>query len=465
MSINDPQWGNSHRPEQKDPEQVPESTGTEPVQPDAGESLPGQSKETELTPKNTPSGSSVPGNPPPNTPPDLPPDLEVLWQQLVYRARCRMARLLGRPLPPMPVSQHAVPDSMVQPPAETNTETPSLTGWQALTLKSWLLGVSLIVGAWLVSGFYLVDASQRGVLSRFGGIVHVVDPGWHWRWPYPIDSVRLINVNADRTLEIGLSAQKGQRQSQGLMRTADGGLIGVAYTVVYQVTDPVAYLSRVDEPTELLALLAEDAVRDAVAAQSLTTVFAAADKEGAAMLQPVRTRLQATVDALLPGLVIKGLTLRDVQLPASVQQAIKDAEREEQSRAKAVRETLAASTEQLIKARKLAARLQDESVAYTRVLEQDAQSLRPPRDAAHQPIDLAQLKRQLAERATLWRQQYPLLFSSRAALQDRVQPVSAVAPAAPSGATPTPAVRPVSDWRDRELMRSRDRVDRPGSGS
>ncbi len=467
MSINDPQWGHSHRPDPKDPEQLPETTGTEPVQPKAGEPGAAQPEETGLTERGRASGNPPPGNSRPPSPPDLPPDLEVLWQQLVYRARCRIARLFGRPLPPMPPAPSPVAPMTSPTSTVSAAEVPELAGWQALTLKSWLIGVSLIVGAWLVSGFYLVDVQQRGVLSRFGGVIQVVDPGWHWRLPYPIDSVRLINVNADRTLEVGLSAQKGRRQTQGLMRTADGSLVSAAYAVVYQVTDPVAYLSRADEPADLLALLAEGVVRDAVAAQTLSTVLAAAGKDDVAMLQTAQTRLQAAVAPLQLGLTVKGLSLREVQLPAPVQQAVKDAEREEQSRIKAVSEALATSTEQLIKAHKVATRLQDESLAYAQVLEQDAQMLRSRRDAAGQPVDVAQLKHQLAERAAQWRQQYPLLFSSRAALQARVQPPNPGVP----GAVPTavtgdaaPSAAAVGSSRDRGFMRSRDRMDRPGSG-
>ena len=473
MSINDPQWGNSHRPEQKDPEQVPENTGTEPVQPKAGEPEATPSQETRLSDKNSVPDNLPPRNSPPQLPPELPPDLEVLWQQLVYRTRCRLARLLGRPLPPAPsvpppVSMSSIPSAATaaQSPLGPGNATPELTGWQALTLKSWLIGVSLIVGAWLVSGFYLVDVQQRGVLSRFGSVVRVVDPGWHWRLPYPIDSVRLINVQADRTLEVGLSAQSGRRQTQGLMRTADGSLVSVAYAVVYQVTDPVAYLSRADEPTDLLALLAEDVVRDAVAEQALATVLAETDKDDTAVLQAAPTRLQTAVDPLQMGLTVKGLVLRDVQLPPPVQQAIKDAEHEEQSRVKALREAMAASTEQLIKAHKLAARLQDESAAYARVLEQESQAVSARRDSVSQAADTVRLKHQFAERVAQWRQQYPLLFSSRMTLQAHVQPPQPVVSgsSAVSGAAPTSA-SPLNAWRDRGFMRSRDRVDRPGSGS
>ena len=425
-------------------------------------------------PQSSPPSSQLPQSPrsPKSSPPEGPPDLEELWQQWVYQARCRIARLLGRelPAPPAPVAQVSASSvsSANASPSLANDDAP-LAGWQSLSLKSWLMGVSLIIGAWLVSGFYLVDTQQRGVLSRFGSIVAVEDPGWHWRWPYPIDSVRLINVTADRSLEVGFSAQKDRRQTQGLMLTADGNLINVAYAVLYQVTNPVDYLSRAETPTDLLALLAESVLRDLVAQQMLATVQAAGGQPtDAVMLQTARQRLQTALEPLQLGIAVKGVEIREVQLPAPVLQAVKDAERDAQARTKALREAQTASTENLIKARKLAATLQDETAAYAAALDHVAQTLR----ATGAKVDAAEAQKALAVKVTEWQQQYPLVFSNLAALQARIaQPATArstspanAAASANNGTGKAPAAA-TGEWRDRDIMRSRDRVDRPGSGS
>ena len=116
MSINDPQWGNSHRPEQKEPEQVPESTGTAPVQPEDGQ----QDAPTLKTP-------NAPQKPVP--PPEGPPDLEELWRQMVYKIRCRLARLRGQKLPPSPE-----PLALPAPAAQRGNDGMPQAGWQALSL-------------------------------------------------------------------------------------------------------------------------------------------------------------------------------------------------------------------------------------------------------------------------------------------------------------------------------------------
>jgi len=44
---------------------------------------------------------------------------------------------------------------------------------------------------WVGSGFYIVDASQRGVVLRFGKKVEITEPGPRWHLPFPIETVEL----------------------------------------------------------------------------------------------------------------------------------------------------------------------------------------------------------------------------------------------------------------------------------
>lgn len=451
MSINDPQWGNSHRPEKKDPEQVPEQAGTEPVQPDNGLKTAEPTKSPLSEPAN--GGPGKPGEPP-----EGPPDLEVLWQQLVHKTRCKLAMILRREPPPLPDALNAD-----RPASPASVDEP--LSWQALSLKSWLIGVSLLIGAWLMSGFYLVDANQRGVLSRFGVIVSTEDPGWHWRWPYPVESVRLVNVTNDRTLEVGVATAK--LSAPLMMLTADQSLVGLGYAVVYQVNDPVVYLSRLDAPAELLSALAETALRQAVATQPMAVIQGAEVKAGAEtssppFLEAARLQMQASLDQLNTGIQVKALQIKDVALPGPVLKAAKQAEQDEQAQIRALRDAQVASGERLIKARKLANRLQEETAGYTQELDVAVLRLNASNP---KPSSADALSRVASANATL-RKQYPLVFENYAELVARTQPASS-SQSKRSAAQGTDAVQApkTGEWRDRELMRSRDRVDRPGSGS
>ncbi|MDP1941086.1 MAG: protease modulator HflK N-terminal domain-containing protein, partial [Gallionella sp.] len=56
---------------------------------------------------------------------------------------------------------------------------------------------------WAASGFYIVDASQRGVVLRFGKLVETTEPGPRWHLPFPVESVEIVNLSQVRTVEVG----------------------------------------------------------------------------------------------------------------------------------------------------------------------------------------------------------------------------------------------------------------------
>jgi membrane protease subunit HflK len=68
-------------------------------------------------------------------------------------------------------------------------------------------GVGLIVLivalVWVASGFYIVDASQRGVVLRFGKQVEITEAGPRWHLPYPVETVEVVNLSQVRTVEVG----------------------------------------------------------------------------------------------------------------------------------------------------------------------------------------------------------------------------------------------------------------------
>src|SRR5690554_1652646 len=52
----------------------------------------------------------------------------------------------------------------------------------------------IILLVWLLSGIYIIEPAERGVVLRFGQYNHTAMPGPHWRFPYPIDRVEVVDV-------------------------------------------------------------------------------------------------------------------------------------------------------------------------------------------------------------------------------------------------------------------------------
>ncbi len=79
----------------------------------------------------------------------------------------------------------------------------------ALRLSFIILKVIMVVlvVAFLVSGFKTVDSGEKALVLRFGAIrgvgeERVLGPGWHWVFPYPIDELVKIPVEAQISLPV-----------------------------------------------------------------------------------------------------------------------------------------------------------------------------------------------------------------------------------------------------------------------
>lgn len=77
-----------------------------------------------------------------------------------------------------------------------------------------VLLIGVIAAIWLASGFYIVDASQRGVVLQFGRYLETTDPGLRWRLPWPIQSHEVVNLSGVRTVEVGYRGSEKNKVRQ-----------------------------------------------------------------------------------------------------------------------------------------------------------------------------------------------------------------------------------------------------------
>lgn len=116
------------------------------------------------------------------------------------------------------------------------------------------IGLILLLGAW--SMVYRVEASDEGVVLRFGKQVSTVPPGLHIKLPWPIDTVYQVPVQRIQSLEFGFETEQPGRQTQyarktgqdlevAEMLTGDLNLGHVEWIVQYRVKDPMQYLFKI----------------------------------------------------------------------------------------------------------------------------------------------------------------------------------------------------------------------------
>src|SRR3989338_7530655 len=227
-------------------------------------------------------------------------------------------------------------------------------------------GIGLIAAIaaliWVGSGFYIVDASQRGVVLRFGKKVEVTEPGPRWHLPFPIETVEVVNLSQVRTVEVGYRDNvKNKMLKESLMLTDDENIIDIQFAVQYFLKDPADYLFNNRMPDENVRQAAETAIREVVGKNKMDFVL----YEGGEQVAASATKLmQEILDRYKSGILISKLTMQNAQPPKQVQAAFDDAVKAGQDRERQKNEGQAYANDVVPRARGTAARLIQESEGY-----------------------------------------------------------------------------------------------------
>lgn len=224
-------------------------------------------------------------------------------------------------------------------------------------------GIGLIAGlvavVWLASGFYIVDASQRGIVLQFGSYKESTEPGLRWRFPYPFQSHELVNLSGVRTLEIGYrGTERNKVLKEALMLTDDENIVNIQFAVQYILKDPVEYLFNNRSTDDAVMGAAESAVREIVGKSEMNFVL----YEGREQIATQAAKLmQDILDRYKSGILVSKVTMQNAQPPEQVQSAFDDAVKAGQDRERQKNEGQAYANDVIPKAKGTAARLLEEA--------------------------------------------------------------------------------------------------------
>jgi modulator of FtsH protease HflK len=128
----------------------------------------------------------------------------------------------------------------------------------------------------LWSSWFTVQPEETGVVQRFGKVVRTAGPGLHFKWPYGIDTVRLVPTARVLKEEFGfrsLTSAPGQRtqytsnqayKNESLMLTGDLNVIDVQWILQYRIEDPIRYLFQVRDTPQTIRDITEAVMRRVV---------------------------------------------------------------------------------------------------------------------------------------------------------------------------------------------------------
>jgi len=212
------------------------------------------------------------------------------------------------------------------------------------------IGLGVLVIAYGVWGVYQLDEQERGVIFRFGKVLpEAKQPGINWRPPL-IDE--LVRVNITRV---------ESHSHQAEMLTEDDNIVSVNLTVQYRRSDPIDYVTKVNDPVGSLVDATESALRHVVGGSQMEPVLT----EGrVAMGQEVEQRIQRYLDIYEAGIEVVTVNIDDSAPPDPVQAAFDDVQKAKEDRDRAVNDADAYTASVVPTARGEAAKAVQEAEAY-----------------------------------------------------------------------------------------------------
>ena len=171
-----------------------------------------------------------------------------------------------------------------------------------------LLGVFLLVG--VLTCFYTVDDKQQAVVTTFGKVSNITDPGLHFKAPFGIQKIHKVDVNVYQKIELGYITNGAGTpltvEEESVMITGDYNIVNVDFFVEYKISDPVQYLFSSNDPALILKNLIQSQVRNVVGSSTVDAV-----------LTDGKENIQQQVRELVSEILVEydvGLTLIDVRI-------------------------------------------------------------------------------------------------------------------------------------------------------
>ena len=198
---------------------------------------------------------------------------------------------------------------------------------------------------------YTVRPGEQAVIQRFGAWDRtIVQEGLGFKLPYPLETMRKVNVNQVRKMTIGYSdvfsrngAAKRDIPAESLMLTSDRNIVDIDLEIQWDIKSAEDFLFEIKDPEQTIKQVAESAIREQI---GKTNMFPIITTERNNVAKQAMQILQNNLDEYKSGVNIKEVLIQTAEVHPDVQNAFQDVQSAKQdaedlqNRARAYREDI-----------------------------------------------------------------------------------------------------------------------------
>jgi len=219
--------------------------------------------------------------------------------------------------------------------------------------KSIYIGiVGVLLALWLALGIYQVQPGEEGVIRTFGRYTATTGPGLHYRLPWPVQMVTIVDVESIRRAEIGFrttaDGDKMDVVDEALMLTKDENIVQVELLIQYRVGDSRDFIFNVQNPERVLLTTAEVALRSTVGNMTIDAVIT---EERARVQDETREFLKRLLEEYGSGILVTDVRLQVADPPIEVRDAFQEVVRARADKERLINEAQAYANDVVPRAR------------------------------------------------------------------------------------------------------------------
>ena len=223
-----------------------------------------------------------------------------------------------------------------------------------------------LFAAWLLSGIYIVQTDQQGLVTQWGRVVEPrVFPGIHYALPWPIDSVYKLKVRELRRRVIGGDIPDtvlGRTPATSEFFSGDQNLINIRVVAQYSVSNPKDFLFQAQDADRIVGLAVESELVRRVAH---TTVDDILTTQKLAIQRDVLEASQKLIDSYQTGALISSINIESVSPPPETAEAFRSVAGARSDAFRIVNEADGYANDLLPRARGQADQLLDQAHSYS----------------------------------------------------------------------------------------------------
>lgn len=181
----------------------------------------------------------------------------------------------------------------------------------------------------LGSSFFVVDATEQAVVTRFGKYIKTVGPGLQFKLPFGIDKNFNIPTQVVQTEQFGFKTVKSgtvnQYQngitSESTMLTGDLNIVDVEWIIQYRIVDPAAWQFNVQDRTKTIRDISQSVINMLVGDRAILDVMGS---ERSAIESQALELMNENFKQFGLGINVLTVRLQNIVPPTAVQAAFED---------------------------------------------------------------------------------------------------------------------------------------------